>query len=364
VSSENFKEIDIMSELDVLEPLLNDAAVTEILVDGPDRVYVEKRGQFEDVASPFRDQAHLLAVIEAILQPMGLQVDSANPLVDARLPDGSRANIVLPPIAIDGPTLVIRKFSNMELSAEDLIGFGSVTAEMMEFLEACVIGRLNMFVSGGTGSGKTTVLNILANYIPDGERILAIQSGDELHIDKKYLVKLETRPPNLAGKGAVTATNLVLNALKMRPDRLILAEARGEEVLHLVQGMNSGHDGSMTSIHANSPRDALNRLETMATMAGLSVPLLTIRQQLATAVQVITHQARLPDGSRKLLAISEVVGMQGDTIMLKEIFKFRESGVEDGKIIGRSVATGYIPTFMKQIHNAGIYLPMEMFRPS
>jgi len=353
-----------MSELDVLEPLLSDAAVTEIMVDGPDRVYVEKRGQFEDVASPFRDQAHLLAVIEAILQPMGLQVDSANPLVDARLPDGSRANIVLPPVAIDGPTLVIRKFARQGLTAEDIIGYGAVTAEMMEFLKACIIGRLNIVVAGGTGSGKTTVLNILTNYIPDDERILRVQSGEELQINKKRLVKLETRPPDLAGKGAVTASNLVINALKMRPDRLILVEARGEEVLHLVQGMNSGHDGSMASIHANSPRDALNRLETMATMAGLSVPLLTIRQQLATAVQVITHQARLPDGSRKLLAISEVVGMQGDTIMLKEIFKFRESGVEDGKIIGRSVATGYIPTFMKQIHNAGISLPMEMFRPS
>lgn len=353
-----------MSELGILEPLLSDSAVTEIMVDGPDRVYVEKQGQFEDVASPFRDQAHLLAVIEAILQPMGLQVDSANPLLDARLPDGSRANIVLQPVAIDGPTLVIRKFGVRNLSAEDLIGFGAVTAEMMEFLKACVIGRLNILNSGSTGSGKTTVLNILANYIPDDERIIAVQSGDELRINKKRVVKLETRPPNLAGKGAVTASNLVINALKMRPDRLILAEARGEEVLHLMQGINSGHDGSMASIHASSPRDALNRLEVMATMAGLSVPLLTIRQQLATAVQVVTHQSRLVDGSRKILAISEVVGMQGDTIMLKEIFKFRESGMEDGKVIGRAVATGYIPSFMKQIHNAGVYLPMEMFRPS
>ena len=354
----------MMSELDVLEPLLSDEHVTEIMVDGPDRVYVEKRGRFEDVASPFRDQAHLLAVIEAILQPMGLQVDSAKPLLDARLPDGSRANIVLPPVAIDGPTLVIRKFARQGLTAEDIIGFGAVTAEMMEFLKACVIGRLNILVSGGTGSGKTTVLNILANYIPDDERILAIQSGDELQIDKKRVVKLETRPPDLAGQGAVTASNLVINALKMRPDRLILAEARGDEVLHLVQGMNSGHDGSMVTIHANSPRDALNRLEAMATMAGLSVPLLTIRQQLATAVQLITHQAKLPDGSRKILAISEVVGMQGDTIMLKEIFKYQETGIVDGQHTGRSMATGYIPSFMNQIHHAGITLPMEMFRPS
>jgi pilus assembly protein CpaF len=306
----------------------------------------------------------LLAVIEAILQPMGLQVDSANPLLDARLPDGSRANIVLPPVAIDGPTLVIRKFARQGLTAEDIIGFGAVTAEMMEFLKACVIGRLNIVVAGGTGSGKTTVLNILANYIPDDERILRIQSGDELQFNKKRLVKLETRPPDLAGKGAVTASNLVINALKMRPDRLILVEVRGEEVLHLIQGMNSGHDGSMTTIHANSPRDALNRLETMATMAGLSVPLLTIRQQLATAVQLVTHQARLQDGSRKLLSVSEVVGMQGDAIILKEIFKFQEGDMGDGKMTGRFAATGYIPTFMKQIHNAGIYLPMEMFRPS
>lgn len=351
-----------MSELDVLEPFLSDEQVTEIMVDGPDRVYVEKQGRFEDVASPFRDQAHLLAVIEAILQPMGLQVDSAKPLLDARLPDGSRANIVLPPVAIDGPTLVIRKFARQGLTAEDIIGFGAVTAEMMEFLKACVIGRLNMLVSGGTGSGKTTVLNILANYIPDDERILAVQSGDELQIDKKRVVKLETRPPDLAGQGAVTASNLVINALKMRPDRLILAEARGEEVLHLVQGMNSGHDGSMATIHANSARDALNRLEAMATMAGLSVPLLTIRQQLATAVQVITHQAKLPDGSRKILAISEVVGMQGDAIVLKEIFKYQEMGIVDGQHSGRSVATGYIPSFMRQIHR--MTLPMEMFRPS
>lgn len=353
-----------MSELDVLEPLLSDTAVTEIMVDGPNRVYVEKRGQFEDVASPFRDQAHLLAVIEAILQPMGLSVDSANPLLDARLPDGSRANIVLPPVAIDGPTLVIRKFARQGLSAEDIIGYGAVTAEMMEFLQACVIGRLNLLISGSTGSGKTTVLNILANYIPDDERILAIQSGDELQINKKRVVKLETRPPDMSGKGEVTATNLVVNALKMRPDRLILAEARGPEVLDLLQGMNSGHDGSMASIHANSPRDAMNRLEAMATMAGLSVPLLTIRQQLATAVQLISHQAKLPDGSRKILAISEVVGMQGDTIVLKDIFKYQEMGVVDGQYTGRSVATGYIPSFMKQIYNAGINLPMEMFRPS
>jgi pilus assembly protein CpaF len=357
--------MDIMSELDVLEPLLSDVDVTEIMVDGPDRVYVEKRGKFEDIASPFRDQAHLLAVIDAILQPMGLEVDSANPLLDARLPDGSRANIVLPPVAIDGPTLVIRKFARQGLTAEDIIGYGAVTAEMMEFLKACIIGRLNMLVSGGTGSGKTTVLNILANYIPDDERILTVQSGDELQINKKRVVKLETRPPDLAGNGAVTATNLVINALKMRPDRLILAEARGEEVLHLVQAMNSGHDGSMATIHANSPRDAMDRLEGMATMAGLSVPLLTLRQQLATAVQVITPQARQADGSRKILAISEVVGMQGDTIMLKDIFKYQDTGIVDGKQTGRSVATGYIPTFMRQIHNAaGIYLPMEMFRPS
>ncbi len=353
-----------MSELDILEPLLRDPAILEIMVDGPDRVYVEKQGKFEDVASPFRDQAHLLAMIEAILQPMGLQVDSAKPLLDARLPDGSRANIVLPPVAIDGPTLVIRKFSGKGLSAEDIIGFGAVTAEMMEFLKACVIGHLNMIVAGGTGSGKTTVLNILANYIPDGERIIAVQSGDELQIDKKYLVKLEARPPDLVGKGAVTASNLVINSLKMRPDRLILAEARGEEVLHLVQGMNAGHDGSMASMHANSPRDAMNRLEAMATMAGLSVPLLTIRQQLATAVQVVTHQARLADGSRKILAISEVVGMQGDTIMLKEIFKYHDMGLVDGKMTGRAMATGYIPTFLRQIHNAGVELPMEIFRPS
>ena len=353
-----------MSELDVLEPLLSDSAVTEIMVDGPDRVYVEKRGKFEDVASPFRDQAHLLAVIEAILQPMGLGVDSANPLLDARLSDGSRANIVLPPIAINGPTVVIRKYTNRRLTVEDLIGFGSVTADMMEFLKACVNGRLNMLIAGGTGSGKTTILNIVAGFIPDDERILMIQSGDELQVDKKRAVKLETRPPDLAGTGAVTASDLIINSLKMRPDRLILAEARGEEVLHMIQGMNTGHDGSLLSIHANSPRDAMNRLEAMATMAGISVPLLTLRQQLATAVQVVVQGMRLADGSRKLIAISEVVGMQGDTIMLKDIFKFQESGMENGRIQGRAVATGYIPSFMKEIHNAGINLPMEMFRPS
>jgi pilus assembly protein CpaF len=356
--------MDIMSELDVLEPLLSDSEVDEIMVDGFDRVYVEKQGKFEDVASPFRDQAHLLAVIEAILQPMGLKVDSANPLLDARLPDGSRANIVLPPVAIDGPTLVIRKFWNRPLTVEDLIGFGSVTAEMMAFLRACVIGRLNMLIAGGTGSGKTTILNIVAGYIPENERIVAIQSGDELQLGKKRVVKLETRPPNLAGVGAVTASDLVINSLKMRPDRLILAEARGEEVLHMVQGMNTGFDGSLLSIHANSPRDAMNRLEAMATMAGLSVPLLTLRQQLATAVQVVVQGMRLVDGTRKLIAISEVVGMQGDTIMLKDIFKFQESGLENGRIIGRAVATGYIPTFMKQIYQTGVDLPMEMFRPS
>lgn len=352
-----------MSELSVLEPLLNDEAVTEIMVDGPDRVYVEKRGQFEDVASPFRDQAHLLAVIEAILQLAGLRMDNASPMLDARLPDGSRANIVLPPVAINGPTLVIRKWSARPVTAEDVIGFGSTSVAMMEFLRACVISRANIVVAGGTGSGKTSILNILVNFIPDEERVLVVQSGDELRVNKKYLVKLETRPPDHSGQGGATAADLIVNAMKMRPDRLILAEAHGGEALRLAEAINAGHDGSMVSIHANNPRDALSRLETMAAMDGLA-PLLAIRQQFATAVQIVTHQTRLADGSRKMMSICEAVGMQGDAIALKEVFKFQETGMVDGKVGGQFLATGYIPTFMKRIHQAGVNFPMEMFRPS
>jgi len=353
-----------MSELDVLETLLSNAAVSEIMIDGPERVYVEKGGQFEDVASPFRDQAHLLAVIETILRPLGMKADEAKPLVDARLPDGSRVNIVLPPIAINGPTMVIRKWPQQPLTFDDVIGFGTMTAPMAEFLQACVIGRLNIVVAGGAGSGKTSILNMLANVVPENDRVIALQNAGELLINKKYLVKLETRPPNMEGKGGVSMGDLIINALKMRPDRLVVGEVRGGEAIDLLQAMNTGHDGSMTTIHANSPRDALSRLETMTTMAGLGVPLLTIRQQLSTAVQLITHQARLADGSRKILSISEVVGLQGDSIQVKDIFKFHETGMENGKITGRAVATGYIPTFLRQIHDAGVALPMEMFRPS
>jgi pilus assembly protein CpaF len=353
--------------LSALESILKDPEVTEVMADGYDRVYIEKHGKFIDVPTPFRDEEHLMEVIAAILEPLGRSVNESQPLADARLADGSRVNVVIPPISLTGPALIIRKFSGRMLTVEDLIGFGSWNEEIVQFLRSCVQGRLNIVVAGGTGSGKTAVLNLLAGMIPPDERIVTVENASELRfLPEKFkrLVRLESRPPNLEGKREVSVQDLVLNALRMRPDRIIVGELRSSEVIHLLQAMNTGHDGTMASVHASSPRDVLARLETMVTMADLSVPLLTVRQQMASAIDLITYQERLRDGSRKILKVTEVNGLQGDAIILKDIFEFRQTGVKDGKITGHFTATGHIPKVVTELQESGIDLPLSLLTPS
>ena len=349
-----------------LEPLLADPEVVEILVDGHDRVYVEREGRLVDVPSPFRDEEHLMQVIQAILAPLGQAADVSSPLADARLPDGSRVNVVLPPISLLGPVLTIRKLGLPPLSAEDLIRFGAWSEEMLRFLTACVQGRLNIVVAGGVGAGKTTVLNILASLIPSEERIITIESAGELrgleHL--KRMVRMESRPPNAEGQGEVSLRDLVINSLRMRPDRILLGECRGAEALHILQAMNTGHDGTMLSIHANGPHDALARFETMALMENPSLPLLTVRQQMASAIDLITYQERLHDGKRKILKVTEVVGMRGDAIQLQDLFEFRQTGVVEGRIQGTFAPTGHIPGFLEPLIAQGIDLPAGLFTPA
>ncbi len=346
-----------------LEPLLADPEVVEILVDGHERVYVEREGRFVDVPSPFRDEEHLMQVIQAILAPLGQMADASTPLADARLPDGSRVNVVLPPISLLGPVLTIRKLGLPPLSSEDLIRFGAWSEEMLRFLNACVQGRLNIVVAGGVGAGKTTVLNILAGMIPREERIITIESAGELRglEPLKRVVRMESRPPNAEGQGEVTLRDLVINSLRMRPDRLLLGECRGAEALHILQAMNTGHDGTMLSIHANGPHDALARFETMALMENPSLPLLTVRQQMASAIDLITYQERLHDGKRKILKVTEVVGMRGDAIQLQDLFEFRQMGVVEGKIQGTFAPTGHTPGFLEALIAQGIDLPAGLF---
>lgn len=360
-------EQDKPNPLAALEPLLKDPDVVEIMVDGHERVYVEKGGQFVDVPTPFRDAEHLYEVINAIFAPLGHKVDASSPIADARLVDGSRVNVVIPPISLVGPVLTIRKFWQTPLSVEDLLQFGSWSEEIVTFLRACVHGRLNIVVAGGTGSGKTTVLNIVAGMIPADERVITIENASELQLlpeRSKRLVRLESRPPGIEGEGEVTMRDLVINALRMRPDRIIVGEVRAEEVLDLFQAINTGHDGCMLTIHANSPRDAVNRLETMATMANLAMPLLTVRQQMASAIDLIVHMERLHDGKRKILKVTEVTGMQGDVIGLQDIFEFRKTGFKDQVISGYHTATGHIPRWLNRLREAGIELPVSLFTPS
>ncbi|MFQ5578023.1 MAG: CpaF family protein [Anaerolineae bacterium] len=348
-----------------LEPFLNDPRVLEIMAAGHDNVQVERDGRLEDIPSPFKSEAHLLDVIEAILTPLGIKADESNPLVDARLFDGSRVNVVMPPICLNGPALTIRKFLYRKLTLQDLLRFNSLNEAMVEFLRACVGGRLNVAIAGGTGSGKTTVLNLIGGMIPDDERIIVVQNATEFRLPQKWVITLESRPPNLEGKGEVTVQDLVINALRMRPDRLIVGEVRGAEALEVIQAINNGHDGTMMNIHASSPRDVLARLETMVTYANLSIPLLSIRKMIASAIDVITYQERLPDGTRKMTKIAEVLGMQGDVIELKDIFEFRQTGVKEGKISGHFTATGHIPQFLSRIQTAsGAELPLSLFTPS
>jgi pilus assembly protein CpaF len=344
-----------------IEPLLADESITEIMVNGPNKIYIERKGKLEKVNLTFESDDHLMRIIDRIVSPLGRRIDESSPYVDARLPDGSRVNAIIPPLALNGPTLTIRKFSKTPLTVDDLIRFGSITSEAVEFLRACVIARLNIIVSGGTGSGKTTFLNILSGFIPDDERIITVENAAELQLRQEHVVTLESRPPNIEGKGEVTIRDLVINCLRMRPDRIVVGECRGGEALDMLQAMNTGHDGSLTTAHANSPRDTLSRLETMVLMAGMDLPVRAIREQVASAVDLIIQQSRMQDGSRKVINITEVQGMEGDVIVMSDIFAFEQQGMEAGRVIGRLKPTGIRPKFVERIEQANIHLPAGIF---
>jgi len=344
-----------------LEPLLRDETITEVMVNGPQQVYIEREGRLELTNVTFQNDEHVMKIIQRIIAPIGRRVDESSPMVDARLADGSRVNAIIPPLSLVGPVITIRKFSATPFTVEDLIRFGTSTTEMFEFLEACVKARLNIFVSGGTGSGKTTMLNILSSFIPDDERIVTIEDAAELQLRQEHVITLESRPSNIEGKGAIPIRELVRNALRMRPDRIVVGECRSGEALDMLQAMNTGHDGSMSTGHANSPRDMLSRLETMVLMAGMDLPLKAIREQIASAVDLIVHQNRLKDGSRKIVAITEVQGMEGDVIVMQDIFVFEQTAVVEGKIQGKLKPTGIRPKFVEKFDVAGIHLPPNVF---
>ena len=345
-----------------LQPLLNDPEISEIMVNGPKKVYVEKRGKIQLTDVTFVDEQHVLRVIDRIVAPLGRRIDESSPMVDARLPDGSRVNAVIRPIALCGPTISIRKFRKEGITIDDLIRFGSLTHEMAEFLAACVRASLNIVVSGGTGSGKTTMLNVLSSFIPDDERIITVENAAELQLRQEHVVPLESRPPNVEGKGEISIRDLVINTLRMRPERIVVGECRGGEALEMLQAMNTGHDGSMTTLHANSPRDAIARIETMCLMAGMDLPVRAIREQIASAVNLIVQLARLKDGSRKVIYITEVQGMEGDVVVLSDIFVFEQQGLDErGKIIGQLKPTGIRPRFIDRFEERNIYLPPNIF---
>jgi pilus assembly protein CpaF len=344
-----------------LEPLLADETVTEIMVNGPRNVFVERAGNIHRANVTFDDDDHVMRILERIVAPLGRRIDESSPLVDARLPDGSRVNAVIRPISLVGPTITIRKFFKRPLTVEDLISKGSISKEIVEFMRSCIIARLNIIVSGGTGSGKTTLLNILSGFIPDGERIVTIENAAELQLRQEHVVTLETRPPNIEGKGQITIQDLVVNSLRMRPDRIVVGECRGGEALDMLQAMNTGHDGSLTTCHSNSPRDTIARLEVMCLMAGMDLPIRAIREQIASAVDCVCHQERLRDGSRKVVKVTEVQGMEGDMIVMSDIFEYEQTGVEGGKVIGRIRPTGIRPKFIDRVEAAGIYLPPSVF---
>lgn len=345
-----------------ISPLIRDPEISEIMVNGPNHVYVEKKGKLLQTDITFRDNEHVLHIIEKIVAPIGRRIDESMPMVDARLPDGSRVNAIIPPLSLVGPSITIRKFAKDPLQVEDLVRFGSLSIEMAKFLDACVKAKLNMVVSGGTGSGKTTTLNVLSSFIPDDERIVTIEDAAELQLRQEHIVTLETRPPNIEGKGAITMRDLVRNSLRMRPDRIVVGEVRSGEALDMLQAMNTGHDGSLTTGHANTPRDMLSRLETMVLMAGMDLPVRAIREQISAAVNIIVQQNRLRDGTRKIVNITEVLGMEGEIIVLQDIFVFDQKGIdENGKIVGNFKPTGIRPKFISQIEAAGIKLPDDTF---
>ena len=356
---------DILDEITgygPIQPLLDDPDVTEIMVNGPKKIYVEKKGRLERTNVVFEDNLHILKIIDRIVLPLGRHIDANTPMVDARLPDGSRVNAVVPPCAIDGASLTIRKFRKEKLAMAQLIESNSLTQGMADFLRACVLGRLNIVISGGTGSGKTTFLNVLSGFIPAEERIVTIEDAAELQLQQDHVVRLETKLANVEGSGVVSIRDLVRNCLRMRPDRIIVGECRGGEALDMLQAMNTGHDGSLTTVHANSPRDALSRLETLVLMAGMDLPLKIVRQQISSAVDVIVQMSRLRDGTRKITAITEVAGMEGDVIVLSDIFKFNQTGVDaEGKIIGQVKPTGIRPLFGPRLEAAGFKLGAEIF---
>jgi pilus assembly protein CpaF len=344
-----------------LEQFLTVEGITEIMVNGPKNVYIERSGKVHKVNAKFDNDEHLMRIIERIVSPLGRRIDEGSPMVNARLPDGSRVNAVIPPISLIGPILTIRIFAKIPLTVNNLIEFGTVTGEAMEFLRAAVLSRVNILVSGGTGSGKTTTLNILSGYIDDDARIVTIEVAAELQLRQEHVITLEARPPNLEGKGEVTIRDMVVNSLRMRPDRIIVGEVRSGEALDMLQAMNTGHDGSMTTLHSNSPRDTMSRLETMVLMAGMDLPHRAIREQIASAIDLVVHQDRMRDGTRKITSISEVQGMEGDVITMSEIFRFEQTGIENGKVIGRLRPTGLRPKFMYKIQEAGIMLPPTIF---
>ena len=356
--------IDEMTGFGPIQPLLDDPDISEVMVNGPKKVFIEKGGKVTKSAITFDDDDHVARIIDRIILPLGRRVDADSPTVDARLPDGSRVNAVIRPVSIDGPCITIRKFKKDKLSIQQLIDYGSLTQNMGEFVRACVLAHLNIVISGGTGSGKTTLLNVLSSFIPEGERIVTIEDAAELQLQQDHVLRLETKVANTDGRGAVTIRDLVRNALRMRPDRIVVGECRGGEALDMLQAMNTGHDGSLTTLHANTPRDALSRLETMVLMSGMDLPLKVVRQQISSAVDLIIQQTRLKDGSRKVTAITEVIGMEGDTVVMSDIFKFEQTGVApDGKIKGELKATGIRPLFGPKLEAAGYKLAAEIFMP-
>lgn len=344
-----------------LQPLLEDDTITEIMVNGAKNLFVERRGKLQKVPLSFENNEHVMRIIERIVAPLGRRIDESSPYVDARLPDGSRVNAVIPPISLVGPVLTIRKFSKSPITVDQLVQFGSITPEALAFLDACVKARINIVISGGTGSGKTTLLNVLSSFIPADERIVTIENAAELQLRQEHVVTLESRPANIEGKGEITIRDLVVNALRMRPDRIIVGEIRDSAALDMLQAMNTGHDGSMTTAHSNSPRDTLSRLETMTLMAGMDMPVRAIREQVSSAIELVVHQERMRDGTRKVTAITEVSGMEGDIITMMDIFVFEQVGFENNKVVGRMRPTGLRPKFMNKIEASGIHLPPAVF---
>ena len=344
-----------------IQTLLEDASVTEIMVNGSKNIYVERKGKIHRVPVTFENNEHVMRIIDRIVAPLGRRIDESSPYVDARLPDGSRVNAVIPPISLIGPTITIRKFAKSPITVEQLIQYETVTQEAIQFLKVCVEARLNIVISGGTGSGKTTLLNVLSGFIPSDERILTIENAAELQLRQEHVITLESRPPNIEGRGEITIRQLVINALRMRPDRIIVGEIRDEAALDMLQAMNTGHDGSMTTLHSNSPRDSLSRLETMVLMAGMDLPARSIREQVTSAIDLLVHQERMRDGTRKIVNITEISGMEGDVITTTDIFTFEQTGMDDGKIIGRVRPTGLRPKFMEKIEASNLHLPPSVF---